>query len=65
VRFPIPLVIEGQFFLTNIFLQTRNPHMQANDQVLDQMGGEPLAGSGFEAEIPEADFEESIQENGD
>ena len=39
--------------------------MQITYQVLDQLGGEPLADSGFEAEIPEADFEESIQENGD
>ena len=29
----------------------------ANSELLDQFGGEPLEGSGFETEIPESDSE--------
>jgi hypothetical protein len=42
----------GTMFNTNNFdTQTR--------QVLDSLGAEPLAGSGFEDEIPELDFAEA------
>jgi hypothetical protein len=29
----------------------------ANSKLLDQLGGEPLEGSGFETEVPESDSE--------
>jgi hypothetical protein len=33
------------------------PDNDSNSDLLDQLGGEPLEGSGFETEIPEADEE--------
>ena len=33
------------------------PDQNSNTDVLDQLGGEPLEGSGFETEIPESDSE--------
>ena len=33
------------------------PDQDANSDLLDQLGGEPLDESGFETEIPEPDFE--------
>ncbi len=33
------------------------PDKDINSQILDQLGGEPLEGSGFENETPEPDSE--------
>jgi hypothetical protein len=33
------------------------PEKDISQEVLDEIGGEPLEGSGFEAEIPESDSE--------
>jgi|WetSurMetagenome_2_1015567.scaffolds.fasta_scaffold523265_2 hypothetical protein len=33
------------------------PDLLANTDLLDQIGGEPLEGSGFEPETPESDSE--------
>lgn len=33
------------------------PDKDINSQILDQLGGEPLEGSGFENDTPEPDFE--------
>ncbi len=33
------------------------PDKDINSEILDQLGGEQLDGSGFEAETPEPDFE--------
>lgn len=33
------------------------PEKDANSELLDNLGGEPLDGSGFEAETPESDSE--------
>ena len=33
------------------------PDKDVNSELFDQLGGEPLEGSGFETEIPESDSE--------
>jgi hypothetical protein len=35
----------------------RMPDQNSNVDLLDQLGGEPLEGSGFETEVPETDSE--------
>jgi hypothetical protein len=40
------------------FLSEREPERQIQDDILDDFGGEPLDGSGFERETPEPAFEE-------
>jgi hypothetical protein len=40
------------------FLSEREPEVQIQDDILDELGGEPLDGSGFEHETLEPGFEE-------
>ena len=40
-------------------------HGFVNQRTLDDLSGEPLDGSGFEHETPEAGFEEFTKDNGD
>ncbi len=40
------------------FLSEGEPECQIQDDMLDELGGEPLDGSGFERETPEHGFEE-------
>lgn len=40
------------------FLSEHEPERQIQEGILDELGGEPLDGSGFERETPESDFEE-------
>jgi hypothetical protein len=40
------------------FLSEGEPERQIQDDILDEFGGEPLDGSGFEHETPEPGFEE-------
>lgn len=35
----------------------RNAHERNGQQILDEIGGEPLEGSGFEDEIPDPSFD--------
>lgn len=39
-----------------------NPNDSDGCKLLDAIGGEPLAGSGFETEIPETDFADGEDE---
>ncbi len=40
------------------FLSEGEPERQSQDDMLDELGGELLDGSGFEREAPEPGFEE-------
>lgn len=39
-----------------------NPNDSEARKLLDGLGGEPLAGSGFESEVPESDFADGEDE---
>ena len=43
-------------------MQSTNDFDQRVQQLLDTIGGEPLAGSGFEQEVPEPDFRSDEEE---
>lgn len=43
-------------------MQNTNDFDQRVQQLLDMIGGEPLAGSGFEEEDPEPDFRSDEEE---
>ena len=41
----------------------QTPNSAAQQQRLDEIGGEPLGGSGFESEDPESEFEPTGEES--